>query len=811
MNNHSYQMKAQLCAMAVVIAVTGQPSVANAAIEEIVVTTRKREENLQDVPISVTAFTVADMERKGMNNLEDITRQTAGVIFDNGGMSAQDMTVIMRGLNPTRGRQNVAILQDGIDVSSESILTAGGSLLMNTRLFDIERVEVVKGPQMALYGRSAFAGAINYISKRPGDEVEGKVNFDVGDYGQFEAGAGISGPVIENRLSMGVNASSWRHDGYYSNSITNGDLGGEDGYGVSGSALFHATDDLSFWLRAEYSHDDFEPRARAIIERNTMLQVPPSAIPGVTTTTTVPAFVGSYGDADGRFPIISQNPRTGFDYVGSRRNIFRTTLTTEWQNDAYKVTSLTHYADATVYQFEDAQIVGSSATTQTSAGLGFGGEFYFDTKTKLLSQELRLASNGDGPVNWMVGGLYWDERATLYDGSVNVLSSIGSGAAALAPIGTTLSRNLRFNERRTKHWSAFGLVEWAFTDQLALTLEGRYVNEYLEVTGSSANALAIIPSPFFSINYPPSAGLPVTGTDRDSFFTPKATLEWKPADAVMLYASVAKSEKPSGISTLTGGAGGFNVGQNRFDSEKMYTYEIGSKTAWFNDSLQLNGSLFYEDFKDKQASSTVVLPDTGLPGVKPENASSAEVWGLELDATWQATEHLSFAASYAWLDTEYKGFLSNTSSPDAIANAGNCTVVTVGTSTLCQVDLSGNTLEGVPRNALNVSVQYKAPVNNDLDWFVQTEVLYQDDRYDSSSNSRWFDSYTLTDLRFGVQAADGWDVMVYVDNVFDDDTIKTGLTTADLRTFVPPGTIYNAGKAMLPDPRTFGIRGSYRF
>jgi len=802
--------------MAVAIAVTGQPSVANAAIEEIVVTTRKREENLQDVPISVTAFTVADMERKGMNNLEDITRQTAGVIFDNGGISAQDMTVIMRGLNPTRGRQNVAILQDGIDVSSESLLTSGGSLLMNTRLFDIERVEVVKGPQMALYGRSAFAGAINYISKRPGDKVEGKVNFDVGDYGQFEAGAGISGPVIENRLSLGVNASSWRNDGYYSNSVTNGDLGGEDGYGVSGSALFEAADNLSFWLRAEYSHDDFEPRARAIIPANTMLPVPPSANspippPPVTTATQVPAFVGSYGDASGRVPTISQNPRTGFDYTGGRRNIFRTTLTTEWQNDAYKVTSLTHYADADVYQFEDAQIVGSSATTVTPGGLGFGGEFYFDTTTKLLSQELRLASNGDGPVNWMVGGLYWDERATLLDGSVNVLSSIGSGAAALAPIGTTLPRNLRFNERRTKHWSAFGLVEWAFADQLALTLEGRYVNEYLEVTGSSANALAIIPSPFFSINYPPSAGVSITGTDRDSFFTPKATLEWTPADAVMLYASIAKSEKPSGISTLTGGAGGFNVAQNRFDSEKMTTYEIGTKTAWLNDTLQLNAALFFEDFKDKQTSSTVILPDTGIPGVKPENASSAEVWGLELNASWQATDHLSFAASYAWLDTEYKDFQTKTSSADNIASAGNCTVVMVGPSKLCEVDLSGNTLEGVPRNALNGSVQYKAPLDNNLDWFVQTEVLYQDKRYDSSSNRRWFDSYTLTDLRLGVQAADGWDVMLYVDNVFDDDTIKTGANLPDLRTYVPPSTIYNVGKPMLPDPRTFGLRGSYRF
>lgn len=809
MIKHSILIRASMSVLAALVAMTGGPSVAVAAIEEIVVTTRKREENLQDVPVSVTAFSAESIERKGINTLQDISRETAGVIFDDGGISAQDMTIIIRGLNPTRGRQNVAILQDSIDVSSESLLTAGGSLLMNTRLFDIERVEVVKGPQMALYGRSAFAGAVNYITARPGDEVEGKVNFDVGDYGQFEAGAGISGPVIENRLSMGVNASVWHRDGYYKNSVTSGDLGEEEGYGLSASALFNATDDLSFLLRAEYSDDEFGPRPRAIIPANTMLTVPASAIPAVTTTTMVPAFVGSYGDAAGRSATISENPRTGGDYPGSERQIFRATLTTEWENDAYKVTSLTHYADADVFQFEDAQIVGSSETTVTPNGNGFGGEFYFDTYTKLLSQELRLASNGDGPITWMVGGLYWDEKATLRDGSVNVLSAIGSGAAALAPIGTTLPRNMRFNERQTEHWSVFGLVEGALADELTLTLEGRYSNEYLKVTGSTANALAIIPSPFFSINYPPAAGTAVVGTDRDSFFAPKATLEWTPSDSVLIYGSVAQSKKPSGISTLTGGAGGFNVEQNRFDAEKMMTYEVGSKTSWLNDTVQLNGTLFFEDFSDKQ-TSTVVILETGLPGVKPENASSAEIWGLELQAVWQATDNLSFTASYAWLDAEYTDFQVNTSGAEAIASAGNCTVVTVGPNTVCQIDLSGHTLEGIPDNAFNASALYTRPINGSLDGFGQVDFQYQDSRYDSNSNRREFDSYTLTDLRLGLRA-DGWELMLYVDNAFDDDTIKTGANLPDLRTYTPPATIYNVGKAVLPDPRTWGVRGTYRF
>ena len=156
-----------------------------AAMEDIVVTTRKREENLQTVPIAIEALGGEEILRKGITDLQKLTQQSSSLKLDQG-FSPQDLRINIRGLSPTRGRQNVAVLQDGIDISSESIGTAGGSLLINPRLFDLERVEIVKGPQMALYGRSAFAGAINYITRKPGDEFEADVRADVGNYGHQE-------------------------------------------------------------------------------------------------------------------------------------------------------------------------------------------------------------------------------------------------------------------------------------------------------------------------------------------------------------------------------------------------------------------------------------------------------------------------------------------------------------------------------------------------------------------------------------------------------------------------------------------------
>ncbi len=773
----------------------------------IVVTARKSEENIQDVPISVKAFDQEEITRKGISNIDDIAKLTAGLIFDSGGIAPQDLRVVIRGLSPSNGRQNVAILQDSIDVSSESLLTAGGSLLMNSRLFDVERVEVVKGPQMALFGRSAFAGAINYISKRPGNEFEGRVKVDAGGHGQFDIGVGASGPIVEDVLSVGVNASHWVHDGFYRNSVTGGRLGGQTGYGISATALLKAADNLSFFARVEYTDDEFEPRARAILPANTLLPVPASAAP-VTSETVVPDFTGSYGNAAGLVPTISENPRTGIDYDGVDRQIFRATLTGEWESDQISVTSLTHYADAAVRQFEDAQIVGSFSTIKTPFRWGIGSEFLLDSSTKLFSQELRVASNGGGAINWMIGGLYWNEDVTLLDGSMNVINTIGSGAAALLPVGNTVPRNMRYNNRKTRHWSAFGLVGWEITPAVTITAEGRYVTENLEIIGSSVGAISFLPA-FGGFPYPAGLGVDVFGQDKDNFFAPKGTIEWKPADDKLLYFSVAQSIKPSGISSISGGADGFSVETNRFDQEKMITYEVGAKTGWFDNRLVFNAAAFLQDFRDKQSTSVVILAN-GLPGVKPVNASSAEVWGVELDASWTPVDSLLFTASYAWLDARYKDFKRITTGGGSIASAGNCTVVMLGGRPACEVDLSGNTLENVPKHSFNVSARYTQSLTSEINLFVEIDGRYQSRRFDSSSNSRWFDSHWLSDMQLGFQGAN-WDLVGYVKNLFDDDTIRVGTTTTDLQTFRPPATIYNVGKAALPDRRTFGVRANFRF
>ena len=208
------------CAVSLALPVSAQE------LEEIVVVARKREESLQEVPISIATFSAEDIAAQGIDSLEDIARQTAGVIFDRG-FSPQDTRVVMRGLSPSRGRPNVAVLLDDVGISSESIRTAGSSLSVNPRLIDIERIEVVRGPQSALYGRSAFGGAIHYVTRRPGAERRGQLSVDVSAEGKREILRGhlraefdFSGAMLTSITHFGKVEATQFHDSQRSGDIS---------------------------------------------------------------------------------------------------------------------------------------------------------------------------------------------------------------------------------------------------------------------------------------------------------------------------------------------------------------------------------------------------------------------------------------------------------------------------------------------------------------------------------------------------------------------------------------------------------------
>jgi outer membrane receptor protein involved in Fe transport len=725
----------------VTTAMVGVVQPAFAQIEEIIVTTRKRAETLQEVPIVVTAFTAESLDRKGIANVADILKYTPGVQI-NEGFSPQDQRIVIRGLSPTRGRPNVAVLQDDIDISSESLQSAGGSLLINPRLFDLERVEIIKGPHSALYGRSAFAGALNYITKKPGQDTEGRASIDVGTYGKVEAKVSASGPAIDDVLSVGVNASYWHFDGFHTNSVTNEKIGGNEGMGVAGSAVYRGSDTFKATFRMEYTDDEIGPPARAVISPNLQEAVPatartdvPVAVGGTAgrgfvvspILTTFPIVNGAIPDVSDAALIarISPNPRTGEDYPGTDRKIFRTTLRLDEEFEFADFISLTHYGRGHTLQFLELANVGNVNNAKVAQ------EVNFDTVTKLVSQEVRLQSNDEeSPFRWTVGGLYWNEEANQLSRSVTcfttfptrvqvapgvvITSPAGNPAANCGPfvaaVGTTLPSNPENWGRNTYHSSLYALIDFDITDELSFTGEIRQTWEREHTKGPTfthgIDPYGIISTGVVPAGCPmlanPTTATPVNCLTRDagvlvngvrvgdstatiggiksnSFYVPRAGFNYKVSSDLLFYASAAKGVKPGGVSTLGGGNGGYDLANLSYDAEEMWVYEGGFKSTFADGKALFNAALYYQDFSDKQASTQIVLPN-GTLGTRIVNAAAARVKGVDLETAFAPTSELSFNLGYTYNDAKYKDFIVRTSGANPIVRSQSCIPVVTYTA-----------------------------------------------------------------------------------------------------------------------------------
>ncbi|MBL8629454.1 MAG: TonB-dependent receptor [Rhodospirillaceae bacterium] len=858
-------LRAFTAALTLTTVLGGIATEALAQIEEIVVTTRKREENLQEVPIVIQAFTSEAIERKGIADLKDIAKYTSGVMFDTG-FGKQDTRVVIRGLSPTRGRQNVAILQDEVDISSLAQGTAGGSFVINPRLQDVERIEVVKGPHPALFGRSAFSGAISYISRQPGDEFRGNAQLDLGTYQKAEGRVGVSGPVVADKLSLGFNGSLWNDGGFYDSSVTGHNTGGGDGWGVAASAKFTPNDTVKFNFRTEYSKDYFDPESR-FVTTPTEVPLPASAFTAATglttpvingtiaTNRTFPQVTGSLGNGD-RYaaPAPSRNPRTGEDYPGSDRKIFRNTLRGEFDFDSVLLTSISHYGDNSTFQYNDAHGFGDYASPTVNAGQ----ESYFETDIRLLSQELRLQSQGDGPFQWTAGGLFWNEKLNQATRNLICVAPSGGCAAVLAsyngPPLTTIKRD-------TYHYSGYALFDYDVTDKLSVDIEVRYTTEKEDTSGFATVGADItpgatatsIPTTVTSFLGCPgglpsrnvsatgvftcaTAGPLITGTTNvikqvpssytqatvgSVYWAPRFTVDYKVTDDALVYASAALGKKPGGLSPLSGvGA----VATNIYDPESMWVYELGTKTTWADGRVQFNGAVYYQDYSKKQVSITFENPLSSPPNqltTRVVNAASASVKGLEFDLMVAPTDFFTGTISYTYNDGQYDDFkdISNTASAisrAAVRNPNNCTVVAAGNpaASRCVLDYSGYRLEGASKHSLQMGGQVRGDITADLGWFFDTDVRYQSKRYTSFENSLWMDSYWNVDMRAGVKT-DDWTVTAYVNNVLNDDTIKASAVylQAWMASYQPPRPtgLYSFASGLLPDKRQFGIRANVNF
>ena len=815
---------------------------AESDIEEIVVTTRKREENLQEVPISVGVFTAEDIARMGIRGLDDITKLSPSLQFDKS-FSANSVRVTMRGLSNTRGRTNVAFLVDGIDVTSETTGTnAGSPMLVNQRLLaDVERIEVVRGPQSALYGRSAFAGAINYVSKNPGDELEGNIAVDFADHDKSEVSGGVSIPVSDT-LGLRLSGVYWDDGGYYRNEVSGNKFGGGDGYGLAATGLWKPTDAFSLKTRLTWTDEDYDPSTVANLSDREIFVAVPADAASVTDETEV-SLLPEVGNSNDRHVLSSEDVINGGEYPGSTLEVFRGSMNADWViKDNYILTSISGFTNADMTQRYDLDRLALGRPDQF---LGHGDVDTYGT-TKQYSQELRLTTTWDNlPVDFTFGGQWWYENRD--DHARNIASVCLFDTFCGEPGDTFESWQDIYNdamsnslndgnyidaedyrdpkEAETNHGSFYVMFEWDMTDSLQLTLEDRFVSEHFEVdlyVGASCINAYPVPPDFNLGNLGQTGcfeGWKDGGSVRSTYQTPKVTLDWAITDSAMLYASAGKGQKPAGISLLTLPVP-FEIPLYPtffYEPEKMWSYEVGTKTSWSGSmgNLLFNASAFYQDYSDKQ-TNTQQQVGIFIIGVVT-NASSASVKGLELETTWETPiEGLSLGAAYTRLDTEYDDFKDPTRSAERITIAGTCgDIVVIRGNDHCTIDLSGNKLEYAPENSVVLTGRFGRNLfSTGMDWHVESNASYQSKRYTSADNYTQLDSYWLVDLRLGLDA-DNWDVTAYVTNLFDDNAIKSSGGAFNFPAWAGANSAVSTPDGLpigyMPNTRTGGVRARFFF
>ncbi|MBM3515191.1 MAG: hypothetical protein FJX59_15985, partial [Alphaproteobacteria bacterium] len=597
----------------------------SADIEEIIVTARKRAESLQEIPLSVTAFTIEQIERAGIARIDDIAKLTPSLVFDQA-FSAQDTRPTIRGLPATRGRPPIGILIDGVDVSSEAISTAGGGNLLNLRLIDVERIEVVKGPQSALYGRVAFGGAINYVTRFPGDENAARVAATVGSHGTYEATGAVEGPVSDT-FGLRAYGGYSRSDGYHRDTVSGDRLGGYESIQGSLAATLRPNDAFDIKASVSYGSNDTEqpPYVQISAANNSSVFIPlPANVAGQRIGNfTIPATVR--GPAPGRFRPdrtvrISLNPRTLEKYPGAELETVLGRVHAEYDFGSFALESTTAYLRADSSVFQDIDGFGARPTQVPLPAPGGVGEplpstfeFNTDGRTTQVSEDLRLASLDTEGLRWAVGGLYWREKATQDNRSFAILLTIPTASAGL---NNVLANNPAITStdetRNTKHYSVYGLLEYDLASAFTVGVEARYYWEDF-IYGFPTSQIGVGPgaTPLrTTAGAPGPKDLPLS----QDYFAPKAFAEFRASDDAMLYASIAKGVKPGGISTV----GVFNrLADNIYLPERLWNYEIGAKTTFLDGRAVFNPSLFYMDYTDKQVSSLVVDPTaaSGFRGV----------------------------------------------------------------------------------------------------------------------------------------------------------------------------------------------------
>ena len=788
----------------------------NTQLESITVTARKIAENLQTVPISITAFSAADLNAAGVQDLRDLTFLTPGLTFNEGAGANYYSKPIIRGQTDIGGGpdNNVPVFFDGIYLSNSSAIDLG--------LIDLDRIEVIKGPVSATYGRSAYAGAIDYISAKPGDEMHGYAEGTVGDYSKANVRAAISGPLIDGILKGGISASYDKFDGTYHDKVSDQDANGFKKQDILANLDLTPNEHLEIRPVVYYGDDVFDSAAAIF--------APPNCSVGLGYGYSQ-SFCGKV--PDGTFEGPHNYSGGQYGQTGNTRHVFLSSLQAGVSYDWGTVTSLTgydtyhtnEYADFdnnnvgqpyATYTLPAGASVGGFATGANAASPTLGGVAtgktvlaplhfgYLDTNRD-FSEELRFTSAQNQAFRWTVGGYY--AKSYHYNQLNLALGTCGVPAGEFiisyfaTPCGTQFSGQETVYDQNNRIKAAFAGADWDLFEKLTASTEIRYTE-----TGSSYNDLSAIFTPFPSLGYSTSSAsspYPIGPGSLDKTFysvTSRSSLKYQFTPDMQVYLSAANGEK----------AGGFNNNTiyQSYLPETNWTYELGVKSTFLDRRLLVNADMFEIEAKNYQIYGPP--PGATLPGgFITTNYGGLNTKGLELEAQYIVVQGTKLGVGLAYVDPKFTSNAYDFGDVTLCSGIPSCAgrITKVGPNEA--VSLNGLHPPYESNVTFNAALDLKYKAFADWDWFGRVDYRYESKQYyQYPLDTGWFGPKNIVNLRTGLEEGP-LTLTLWVRNLTND---KTPLTVQD--SALTGASNFQAGYypvAVLPDGITFGATARYKF
>ncbi len=765
----------------VALAAPALPAADDESVEEIVVTARLREQDLQSVPLSISAFTGAELVNRGITDLEDLARFTPGLDYANSGAPDSRRPII-------RGLSQSTRVGDEVNVSTyvDGVYTPGFS--GTTLLFEgLERVEVIKGPQSAIYGRNSFAGAINYVTRKPSSELDLGVRSTLGTDDRQGISGYVTGPLLGEWLSARLDAAHDESGGTNKNAVNGDTLDNvETDYARLALRMVfgeRATVDASLtWEDNEYTPapqtvlDDFSERrvgsppccSANPFELGYIRDIGPPGAGRVPGSPLIGRRVkGRVGDTSGAY---YQDP-----LAGGEREAWRGALNIELNLGAVTLNSLTGYQDRELTYLSDLDTTSEGTWYGSIFGIADPGPGYYQTVSgpredrDEFSQDLRLQSNGEGGFRWAVGVYYSDED--FRDQRIRTAQPAivtGTGTTLGLPPPPLLDEDTLVDNTFK---SVYGLFDYALSEQWSLSVEGRWTKEEKQAD-NIANNFACTGSGLDPDGTCPTAELAGRLEDDFTYFTPRIILSYQPADDWLLYTLAAKGVKSGGFNANVPGpeVSGSSTDERFYEPEENWTYEIGTKFSFWERRGQVAISGYYVDWTDQQilnfgessATDPIIL-----------NVGKTEVWGAEFEGSLAPIEYVTLNFSYAFTNPEYKDALFKTSAGwiDCAEIGIECVPDdTSPTGVVSSGRMDGKQLQYTAKHTATFGAEVRRPIGSgEWEAFVRGDYLSRSKSYTDEGNIGYVPGYTTVNLRLGAQSR-SWLFQGFCDNIADDGT-----------------------------------------